>query len=232
MDDGNFQIKITLRNPVDFFKVLRKFFISALRNSMTMARLSQNFHRLTEPYHKFPDDVNRTQSNENRNRKWSHNCDRTANFWVIFDCVQLEFCVRSRSIDCPLLIGLIDWTIAESIEFNRINRTEICCNIRLIRLHSTIEQQVLGNIRLNFHCVWRSNRNHSIAFNCIQLIRRSIGSIDIVWKFLIFPAKNWFFVRNPGNSIAFVFYCFWKSRNFKRWFISAFHRHPPPVAAI
>ena len=89
--------------------------------------------------------------------------------------------IQLRSIDCPRSIGSIDWTIAKSIESNRINRNEICRNIRLIRLHSTIERQILGNIRLSFDCVRQSNRNHSIAFNCVQLIRRSIGSIDIVW---------------------------------------------------
>ena len=41
----------------------------------------------------------------------------------------------------------------EPIE-RRINWTEICRNIRLIRLHSTIERQILGNIRLIFDCVW------------------------------------------------------------------------------
>ena len=80
---------------------------------------------------------------------------------------------------------VFDWHRLEKvypIERNRINQTEICRNIRLIRLHLTIERQILGNIRLSFDCVRQSNRNHSIAFNCVQLIRRSIGSIDIVWK--------------------------------------------------
>ena len=89
--------------------------------------------------------------------------------------------IRLRSIGFLRSIGSIRSIGSESIERNRINRNEICRNIRLIRLHLTIERQILSNIRLSFDCVRQSNRNHSIAFNCIKLIQRSIGSIDIFW---------------------------------------------------
>ena len=61
----------------------------------------------------------------------------------------------------------------ESIERNRIQSNVI----------EAIERQILGNIRLRFDCVRQSNRNYSIVFDCVQLIRRSIRSIDTVWKF-------------------------------------------------
>ena len=60
----------------------------------------------------------------------------------------------------------------ESIERNRIQSNVI----------EAIERQILGNIRLRFDCVRQSNRNYSIVFDCVQLIRRSIRSIDTVWS--------------------------------------------------
>ena len=69
-----------------------------------------------------------------------------------------------------------------SIERNRISleRNRISLERNRISLES-IEFYPEFQIRLVFDCVRQSNFNHSIAFDCVQLIRRSIRSIDIVW---------------------------------------------------
>ena len=87
-----------------------------------------------------PDNVNRTWSNENRNQTnqtrsfdcgTQSNRNRTAAFWVIFDCVRLGSCVWLRSIDCLHSIGSIDCLRSiDSIGYNWIKFCEVkkSCN--------------------------------------------------------------------------------------------------------
>ena len=74
------------------------------------------------------------------------------------------------------------------IQLNQLNAIEH--NRIQLNVIEAIEWQILGNIQLRFDCVQQSNRNYSIVFNCVQLIWRSIGSIDTVWS--IKSIKFWF----------------------------------------
>ena len=55
----------------------------------------------------------------------------------------------------------------------------------MIRLHSTIERQILGNIWLSFDCIRQSNRNHLIAFNWfgVRLVRLTSSGYVTVFQY-------------------------------------------------
>ena len=90
---------------------------------------------------------------------------------------------------------------------NRTNRTQSSLNrtnqTQSNRNRISIESENRGNIRLRFDCVWQSNFNRSIAFDCVQLVR-SPNPFD--WHRLVIV--SWRFDR-PVFKKAFCpqFFC-------------------------
>ena len=85
--------------------------------------------------------------------------------------------IRLRSIDSAIVESIEPIERGQSIEpIERGQSIERNQKQNPYRMQSYITQKLAVQLRFDF--VWQSNRNYSIAFDCIQLVR-----IDIVWVF-------------------------------------------------
>ena len=95
---------------------------------------------------------------------------------------------------------------ANQVQLNQSNTTEH--NRIQLNVIKAIKQQILCNIQLRFDCVRQWNRNYSIVFDCVQLIRRSIPSIDTVWHLQTTTFSGPQFTKVRSHIITSCYYRF------------------------